>query len=46
MIKEVRLIHQINDLIAQGELDPSRHRRVFLHMIHGGDELLVQFWCR
>ena len=39
LIKEVRQIHQINDLIAQGELNPDRHPRVFLHMIHGGDEL-------
>jgi len=39
LIKEVRQIHQINDLIAQGELNPHRHPRVFLHMIHGGDEL-------
>ncbi|NRB36659.1 MAG: hypothetical protein HRU31_18425, partial [Rhodobacteraceae bacterium] len=39
LIKEVLLIHQINDLIAQGELDPSRHRRVLLHMIHGGTDL-------
>ena len=39
LIKEVRLIHQINDLICSGELTSDQYRRVFMHMIHGGEHL-------
>jgi NTE family protein len=39
LLAEMRAIDFVNRLMAQGRLDPTKYKEVFMHRIDGGDEL-------
>lgn len=39
LMREMRAIKYLSDLIDRGELDPTKHMRVFIHMIEAEQEL-------
>jgi NTE family protein len=39
LLAEMRAIDFVNRLMAQGRLDPTKYKEVFVHRIDGGDEL-------